>query len=212
MRNSQSAGDVRAQAVFGHRTAALAARAAVVVIAFYLTIPLVARDAAIPGFDATVLATLAAALVVAACGALALLARNNRKLNARLKETEERAEELTDRNWELKEAVERDRGILEALGDVIVRRDADSRIIYANDAFCRLAARALDTWAGGPGRVREVSCKFTKSVVVPDDDAGVQVRVAGTVKQVSEDAVHVALEVTCGDEKVLGQPKAVIVG
>ena len=75
-----------------------------------------------------------------------------------------------------------------------------------------LAARALDTWAGGPGRVREVSCKFTKSVVVPDDDAGVQVRVAGTVKQVTEDAVHVALEVTCGDEKVLGQPKAVIVG
>ena len=75
-----------------------------------------------------------------------------------------------------------------------------------------LAARALDTWAGGPGRVRELSCKFTKSVVVPDDDTGVEVRVAGTVKQVTDGAVHVALEVTCGDEKVLGQPKAVIVG
>ncbi|MGA9749267.1 MAG: MaoC/PaaZ C-terminal domain-containing protein [Nocardioides sp.] len=73
-----------------------------------------------------------------------------------------------------------------------------------------LAARALDTWAGGPGRVRELSCKFTKPVVVPDDDAGVEVRVAGTVKQVTEDGVQVSLEVTCGEVKVLGAPKAVL--
>ncbi len=73
-----------------------------------------------------------------------------------------------------------------------------------------LAARALDTWAGRPGRVRELSCKFTKPVVVPDDDSGVEVRVAGTVKQVTESGVHVALEVTCAGEKVLGQPKAVL--
>lgn len=73
-----------------------------------------------------------------------------------------------------------------------------------------LAARALDTWAGAPGRVREVSCKFTRPVVVPDDDEGVEVRVAGTVKNLTEDGVHVALEVTCGGEKVLGMPKAVL--
>ncbi|HEX6247606.1 MAG TPA: MaoC/PaaZ C-terminal domain-containing protein [Nocardioidaceae bacterium] len=74
-----------------------------------------------------------------------------------------------------------------------------------------LAARALDTWAGGPGRVRELSCKFTKPVVVPDDDEGVDVVVAGTVKNLTEDGVHVALEVTSGGEKVLGMPKAVLV-
>jgi acyl dehydratase len=74
-----------------------------------------------------------------------------------------------------------------------------------------LAARALDTWAGGPGKVRELSCKFTKPVVVPDDDTGVTVRVKGTVKQVTDAGTHVALEVTCGEEKVLGQPKAVLV-
>ena len=74
-----------------------------------------------------------------------------------------------------------------------------------------LAARALDTWAGGPGKVRELSCKFTKPVVVPDDDTGVVVRVKGTVKQVTDAGTHVALEVTCGEEKVLGQPKAVLV-
>jgi acyl dehydratase len=73
-----------------------------------------------------------------------------------------------------------------------------------------LAARALDTWAGGPGRVREFGCKFTKPVVVPDDEDGVTVLVAGSVKDVTEDGVQVALEVTCGEEKVLGQPKAVL--
>jgi acyl dehydratase len=75
-----------------------------------------------------------------------------------------------------------------------------------------LAARALDTWAGGPGRVRELGCKFTKPVVVPDDDDGVEVVVRGTVKNVTDDGVQVALEVTCGGEKVLGQPKAVLRG
>ena len=73
-----------------------------------------------------------------------------------------------------------------------------------------LAARALDTWAGGPGRVRELGCKFTKPVVVPDDDHGVEVRVAGTVTQVTGDAAHVALEVTCDGVKVLAQPRAVL--
>ena len=73
-----------------------------------------------------------------------------------------------------------------------------------------LAARALDTWAGGPGRIRELGCKFTKPVVVPDDETGVTVRVSGTVTQVTDEAAHVALEVTCGDVKVLGQPRAVL--
>src|SRR3954471_6287210 len=75
-----------------------------------------------------------------------------------------------------------------------------------------LAARAVETWAGGPGRVRELGCKFTKPVVVPDDDDGVEVVVRGTVKNVTDDGVQVALEVTCGGEKVLGQPKAVLRG
>ncbi len=74
-----------------------------------------------------------------------------------------------------------------------------------------LAARALDTWAGGPGRVLELGCKFTKPVVVPDDDEGVEVQVAGTVKNLTEEGVHIGLVVTAGGEKVLGLPKAVLV-
>jgi acyl dehydratase len=75
-----------------------------------------------------------------------------------------------------------------------------------------LAARALDTWAGEPGHVRELGAKFTKPVVVPDDDTGVEVVVRGTVKNVSDEGVHVSLEVTCGDQKVLGMPRAVLRG
>ena len=73
-----------------------------------------------------------------------------------------------------------------------------------------LGARAVEAWAGAPGRVVEMGCKFTKPVVVPDDDTGVTVRVAGTVRSVKDGLATIALEVTCGDEKVLGVPKAVL--
>lgn len=75
-----------------------------------------------------------------------------------------------------------------------------------------LAARAVDTWAGGPGRVRELGAKFTRPVVVPDDDEGAEVQVAGTVRRVEDGSdgtlVTVAMTVTSTDEKVLGMPTA----
>ena len=73
-----------------------------------------------------------------------------------------------------------------------------------------LAARALDDWAGGPGKVVELGCKFTKPVLVPDDDKGARVMVRGTVKDVADGRATISLEVTCGGEKVLGMPKAVV--
>ncbi|HET8559131.1 MAG TPA: MaoC/PaaZ C-terminal domain-containing protein [Marmoricola sp.] len=71
-----------------------------------------------------------------------------------------------------------------------------------------LAARAVDSWAGGPGRVRELGAKFTRPVVVPDDDTGAEVVVAGRVKKVEAGLVTVAMTVTSGDDKVLGLPTA----
>jgi acyl dehydratase len=75
-----------------------------------------------------------------------------------------------------------------------------------------LAARAVDSWAGAPGRVRELGAKFTRPVVVPDDDRGAEVVVAGTVRKVQADPagrlVTVAMTVTSGEEKVLGMPTA----
>jgi acyl dehydratase len=73
-----------------------------------------------------------------------------------------------------------------------------------------LAARALDEWSGATGRVVELGCRFTKPVVVPDDDRGVDVVVRGTVKNITDEGVQIALEVTCGEEKVLGVPRAVL--
>jgi acyl dehydratase len=75
-----------------------------------------------------------------------------------------------------------------------------------------LAARARDSWAGGPGHVRELACKFTRPVVVPDDETGVEILVRGTVAQVTGDGAHVALEVLCAGESVLGRPRAVLGG
>lgn len=71
-----------------------------------------------------------------------------------------------------------------------------------------LAARAVDTWTEG-AEVVELGCKFTKPVVVPDGD-GVEVQIAGTVKDVADGRTTLALEVTCGGEKVLGMPRAVL--
>jgi signal transduction histidine kinase/CheY-like chemotaxis protein len=119
---------------------AIAARVAVVILAFAITIRVLSGESTQPfGFDAV--AAVLGALLVAACGALALTLGRQRGLRAELDRLEHRLEELNDHNWELKEAAERGRSFLEALGDVIVRRDPAGRITYANDAFCRLAGR-----------------------------------------------------------------------
>src|SRR5215475_4882116 len=78
----------------------------------------------------------------AACGAIGLLVARLRALHAELRGLRARVEDLSDRNWELKETEERTRSLLEAQGDVIVRRDGDHNISYANDAFCALAGRS----------------------------------------------------------------------
>jgi acyl dehydratase len=73
-----------------------------------------------------------------------------------------------------------------------------------------LAGRALDTWAGRTGSVIEYGVRFARPVPVPDDDAGAQVVVGGTVRTVGDDRVEVDLTVTCGGEKVLAQARATL--
>ena len=72
-----------------------------------------------------------------------------------------------------------------------------------------LAARAVAEWTDG-AEVVELGCKFTNPVVVPDDDEGVEVTFRATVKAVADGLATLALEVACGDQKVLGVPKAVV--
>ena len=72
-----------------------------------------------------------------------------------------------------------------------------------------LAARAVAEWTDG-AEVVELGAKFTNPVVVPDDDHGVEVVVDGAVSSVDDGLVTLSLTVTCGEQKVLGMPRAVV--
>jgi len=47
-------------------------------------------------------------------------------------------EALADRVWELQESEERFRGLIDALGDIVLHRDRQGRIVYANRVLARL--------------------------------------------------------------------------
>jgi len=149
--SSELAGEVRARALYGHRTAALTARVIILIVALLLALVLTSQSRADDGSaDEPMLPfTIGGGLTVAALGALVLVFRRIQNLRAEKHRLEERVEALSDHHWELKEAEERARSFLEAQGDVIVRRDGDGRITYVNDAFCALAGRPRDALAGG---------------------------------------------------------------
>jgi acyl dehydratase len=73
-----------------------------------------------------------------------------------------------------------------------------------------LAARAVGEWFPG-AEVVSFGCKFTSPVVVPAE-GGVDLEVAGEVKDSTDGLTTVALTVTCDGQKVLGMPKAVVRG
>jgi acyl dehydratase len=74
-----------------------------------------------------------------------------------------------------------------------------------------LAGRFLTEWAGDPGAVTEFGVRFSSPVVVPDDDKGATVEIAGTVTERLEDN-RVAVDVTARSEgtKVLTRARAVV--
>jgi len=73
-----------------------------------------------------------------------------RFLHKKLRKIATHNEALVDRNWELKEAEERARSLFESQGDLILLRDAQGRITFANDAFCELAGKPRDALIGSP--------------------------------------------------------------
>src|SRR3954467_5810788 len=50
-----------------------------------------------------------------------------------------------------------------------------------------LAGRLVTAWIGDPAAVVGYSARFTRPVVVPDDDEGVELELTGTVKAVDDD-------------------------
>lgn len=73
-----------------------------------------------------------------------------------------------------------------------------------------LGARAVTTWSGDPAGVVGYSVRFTRPVVVPDDDEGAEVVVGGTVKSIADGLAQIELTVTCEGEKVLAQARATV--
>jgi acyl dehydratase len=74
-----------------------------------------------------------------------------------------------------------------------------------------LVAQAVCVWAGRPDAVVDYGVRFTRPVVVPDDDTGTEIAVSAVVKTVDDDGTAVLeLSATCGEEKILAQAKATI--
>ncbi|MET8366686.1 MaoC family dehydratase [Micromonospora sp. NPDC049580] len=74
-----------------------------------------------------------------------------------------------------------------------------------------LVGRAVAEWAGAPDAVVEYGVRFTRPVVVPDDDQGTEIEVTARVREVTEDGLtRLDVTATCLGEKVLSQARATI--
>ncbi|MBX9993111.1 PAS domain-containing hybrid sensor histidine kinase/response regulator [Phreatobacter oligotrophus] len=89
-----------------------------------------------------------AALGVAAAAGLLHLAQARRALQRKTALLEESIEQLTDRVFELAESEERHRGLIDAQGDLIVRRDRHGAITFANRAFAALVGEPAASLIG----------------------------------------------------------------
>jgi len=73
-----------------------------------------------------------------------------------------------------------------------------------------LVGRAVTEWAGAPDAIVEFNVRFTRPVVVPDDDEGAQVEVSAVEKGTEDGLTRLDLTATCNGEKVLAQARATI--
>ncbi|MFD4573799.1 MaoC family dehydratase [Streptomyces sp. NPDC058417] len=75
------------------------------------------------------------------------------------------------------------------------------------------AIRVVTDWTGDPGAVVEYGVRFTRPVVVPNDEQGATVEVSAKVAAKLDDderTVRVDLLATSGGQKVLGMSRAVV--
>ena len=99
-------------------------------------------------YDPTTFAIGTGGMFCLLCGIMLMVLSRNSRLWLELKRARIRCEELADGTWELKEAEARATSLLEAQGDLIVRRDNLGRITYVNDAYCLLAGRPRELLLG----------------------------------------------------------------
>ncbi len=123
-------------------------------------------------------ATGTGALFAAACAVIAFLLMRRRAVRERMRIMEMRIDELSDSNWELREAEVRARGLLEAQGDLIVRRDAQGLITYVNDAYCALAGKSREQLLRQPAGLSILEQGAT--TMLPDGTRAHDQKIAGS--------------------------------
>ncbi|MFI5657485.1 MaoC family dehydratase [Streptomyces sp. NPDC051684] len=73
------------------------------------------------------------------------------------------------------------------------------------------AIRVVTDWTGDPAAVVEYGVRFTKPVVVPNDDKGAEIEVGAKVAaKLDDNRVRVDLIATSAGQKVLGMSRAVV--
>ncbi|MFI9775758.1 MaoC family dehydratase [Streptomyces sp. NBC_01003] len=73
------------------------------------------------------------------------------------------------------------------------------------------AIRVVTDWVGDPAAVVEYGVRFTKPVIVPNDDEGATIEVSGKVAAKLDDGrVRVDLTAMSAGQKVLGMSRAVV--
>ena len=73
------------------------------------------------------------------------------------------------------------------------------------------AGRVVTDWVGDPGAVLEYGVRFTRPVVVPNDDQGATVEISGVVGEKRDDGtVRVDLTAVFEGATVLGKAQAVV--
>jgi acyl dehydratase len=72
------------------------------------------------------------------------------------------------------------------------------------------AVRVVTDWLDDPADLVEYGVRFTKPVVVPDDDKGVSVTFSAKVDKVADGLAEIDITAVAGEEKVLGRARAVV--
>jgi acyl dehydratase len=72
------------------------------------------------------------------------------------------------------------------------------------------AIRVVTDWLDDPADLLEYGVRFTKPVLVPDDDKGATVTFSAKVEKVGDGTAEIDITAIADEQKVLGRAKAVV--
>ncbi len=73
------------------------------------------------------------------------------------------------------------------------------------------AVRVVTDWLGDPGALVDYGCRFTRPVVVADDDNGALLTVTAKVTEKRDDnTALITISASCDDATVLGKAQAIV--